>query len=57
MTGQEHYEEAEKYLDTVEKAAVKDVPANTETLLRLAQVHATLALAGATAWPGWAASS
>lgn len=55
MTGQEHYEEAEKCMSTAELAAANDDHAAVQLLMSQAQVHATLALATATAWPGWAA--
>lgn len=52
MTGQEHYEAAEARLDEVELAVADNDAATADRLLRQAQVHATLAVATACAWPG-----
>ncbi len=52
MTGQEHYEAAEARLGEVELALADNDHATVDRLLREAQVHATLALATAVAWPG-----
>lgn len=51
MTGQEHYEAAEARLGEVALALAENDQATVDRLLREAQVHATLAVAAATAWP------
>lgn len=48
MTGPEHYQEAERLLDLASTTIPEDVPAQAAVTAR-AQVHATLALAAATA--------
>ncbi len=49
MTGQEHYEAAEMLLDL---ASSDELGSDQERFhLAAAQVHATLAVAGASAWP------
>jgi hypothetical protein len=48
MTGPEHYEAAEQYADFAEDAVERE---RAVYYLGLAQVHATLALAAATALP------
>lgn len=54
MTGPEHYAEADQLADTAEYY-IADLPPDNERhaymMIRLAQVHATLALAAATALP------
>lgn len=49
MTGPEHYREAEEVLHHAENADSDANPADVQLLLQFAQVHATLALAAATA--------
>ncbi len=56
MTGNDHYLEAERRLGEVELAVADNDAATVDRLLREAQVHATLALATACAWPGRSAS-
>ena len=62
MTGPEHYLEAERLLGAVEKTpdAWGDAAEYARQELAAAQVHATLALAAATAYPAvrdhWAAN-
>lgn len=48
MTGPEHYKEAERLLATVE-ATAEDTVGSVAATVAQAQVHATLALAAATA--------
>ncbi|MBP2331271.1 hypothetical protein JOF56_011656 [Kibdelosporangium banguiense] len=50
MTGPEHYQRAEYWADTAEQAK-KNNSSDVAELVGLAQVHATLALAAATASP------
>jgi hypothetical protein len=52
MTGQEHFLEAEQCLGAATVAATDNDYIAADLLLRQGQVHATLALATATAWPG-----
>lgn len=54
MTGPEHYREAEKLAT---KAARWSEVSDASALYQLAQVHATLALASATALPSGASGS
>lgn len=52
MTGQQHYEAAEARLGEVELAVADNDYATVQRLLMEAQIHATLAIATACAWPG-----
>ena len=49
MTGPEHYANAESDLDNAARADGRDRPADVAYWIQAAQVHATLALAAATA--------
>jgi hypothetical protein len=49
MIGPEHYTESERLLNDAANAAPDGDPADVALLLQFAQVHATLALAAATA--------
>ncbi len=51
MTGQEHYIEAEQCLEAATVAATSNDYVAAVLLLRQGQVHATLAVATACAWP------
>lgn len=51
MNGPEHYREAERILDHAEESAMEQSPEWYANSVRAAQVHATLALAAATAYP------
>lgn len=51
MTGPEHYREAEQILDRAEDSAMGESDAWYANAMAAAQVHATLALAAATAAP------
>lgn len=53
MTGPEHYEEAERILSVVDTAVNANTQEDISGALAAAQVHATLALAAATAWTHW----
>lgn len=50
MTGPEHYREAEEMLISARNARSDADPADVSLVLQHAQVHATLALAAATAF-------
>lgn len=52
LTGQEHFEAAEARLGEVELAVADNDYVTVQRLLMEAQVHATLAVATASAWPG-----
>jgi len=51
MSGSAHYREAEKQAEVAAELADEGRQGDAELRLRLAQVHATLALAAATAYP------
>jgi len=51
MSGPAHYRESEKQAEIAAEAADDGRPADARLRLELAQVHATLALAAATAYP------
>jgi methylphosphotriester-DNA--protein-cysteine methyltransferase len=55
MNGPEHYQEAERCLERAARADDRSRPEDASYWQREAQVHATLALAAATAWQdkGW----